>query len=95
MIKIIAQFFIKSKHIDEAILLGKNLSIETRKEYGCIGYEFYQNDEDKNHLVFTEKWESEYHLMQHLVTPHFTNFVIKIDKLKSKERIIESFNTII
>lgn len=95
MIKIIAQFFIKEEHLDEAINLGKELLIESKKEDGCINYEFYQDDEDKTHLIFIKEWEDDISLMQHFVTPHFKSFVIKIDKLKSKERIVESFNKII
>lgn len=95
MTKIIAQFFIKDENLDEAIFLSKNLIIESKKEDGCLNFEFYQDEEDKTHLIFIEKWKSENDLMKHFVTPHFTSFVIKIDKLKSKDRIIQSFIKII
>lgn len=95
MVKIIAQFFIKEDRLDEAISLGKELLIESKKEDRCLNFEFYQDEQNKTHLIFIEEWNSELDLMHHFVTPHFTNFVIKIDKLKSKERIIESFTKII
>jgi len=55
-----------------------------RNEDGCIRYDYYYSDQDKNELLLVEAWESREHQQIHLTQPH-------IAKLKAiKEECIES-----
>jgi len=41
-----------------------------RNEDGCIAYDYYLSEKDKNLLLLIEKWESKNHQQVHLTTPH-------------------------
>lgn len=43
---------------------------EIRAEDGCLRYEYYYPDENKNELLLIEAWESEAHQQAHLKTAH-------------------------
>ena len=39
-------------------------------EDGCIRYDYYFSDKDKNELLLIEAWESKAHQQAHIDTPH-------------------------
>lgn len=41
-----------------------------RKEDGCIRYDYYFSEKDKNEILLLEAWESEEHQKVHLSQPH-------------------------
>lgn len=41
-----------------------------RAEDGCIRYEYYLSDEDKNQILLIEEWESKQHQQIHLEQEH-------------------------
>lgn len=41
-----------------------------RAEDGCICYEYYYSETDKNELLLIEAWESKNHQQVHLGQPH-------------------------
>lgn len=43
----------------------------TRREEGCLEYNFHQSQDDPNTFVFYERWQSEQHLQQHVASAHF------------------------
>lgn len=46
----------------------------TRQEAGCINYDLHQDQEDPNHFVFYENWESLDHLIAHSKSAHIQAF---------------------
>lgn len=41
-----------------------------RAEDGCLQYDYYYADEDKNGLLLIEAWESKQHQQIHMEQPH-------------------------
>ena len=54
-----------------AVLVGARACIEaTRKENGCISYDYVQSTEDPDTLMEVERWTTREALAAHLLTPH-------------------------
>ena len=43
---------------------------EIRAENGCIRYDYYFTEKDKNEILLIETWESREHQQVHLTQPH-------------------------
>lgn len=41
-----------------------------RKENGCIRYDYYLSEKDRNELLLIEQWESKEHQQIHINQPH-------------------------
>ena len=63
----------------EWLQMAEKLSIETRKEDGCIHYSFVKARDSTSKFIIVEKWASHEHLQVHTKTPHFTDLVPKMD----------------
>lgn len=48
----------------------EGIADEVRKEDGCIRYDYYFSEKDKNEILLIEEWESFEHQQKHLDTPH-------------------------
>jgi quinol monooxygenase YgiN len=95
MIKVVAQFFIRSEEVEKALTLGKELVLETRKETGCISYELCQSLKKNSHIAFIEEWENQAALDAHFQTPHFTDMVPKLLELTEQETVIAAFSKVV
>ncbi|MDR2015259.1 MAG: antibiotic biosynthesis monooxygenase [Azoarcus sp.] len=94
MIKVVAQFFIKSGEVEKALILGKKLVLDTRKENGCVSYELCQSLKDDANIAFIEEWENQAALDAHFQTPHFTDLVPRILALTEQETVITAFKKV-
>ncbi|MBQ6845808.1 MAG: antibiotic biosynthesis monooxygenase [Oscillospiraceae bacterium] len=45
-----------------------------RAEDGCIRYDFYFSEKDKNQILLIEEWESKEKQQIHVNQPHMANF---------------------
>ena len=54
----------------------------TRKEAGCNYYAFGRDIEDANVILISEEWISEEALVDHLKSPHITDFLQKTQAMK-------------
>ena len=41
-----------------------------RAEDGCIRYDYYFSEKDKNEILLIEAWETKQHQVNHIETPH-------------------------
>ena len=41
-----------------------------RAEDGCIRYDYYFSEKDKNEILLIEAWETKQHQANHIETPH-------------------------
>lgn len=87
MIKIVVRKRIKDGKIDEAISLYKELVSASQREEGCIQYNLYQDNNDKNVLFIIEEWENEEALEKHNASEHFTRLVPMIAELVDKSQM--------
>ena len=54
------------------------------KEDGCIRYDYYFSEKDKNEILLIEEWESKTHQQVHLDQPHMVRLrEIKGDYVES------------
>ncbi len=51
----------------------------TRKEEGCVNYDFYDDNDDENIFVFIENWEDEEALQKHSESEHLKSFLQNLD----------------
>ena len=55
-----------------------------RTEDGCIRYDYYYSEEDKNELLLIEAWETSEHQKIHITQPHMDKLrALKDDYIKS------------
>ncbi|WP_304341631.1 putative quinol monooxygenase [Metaclostridioides mangenotii] len=94
MIKIIAKFFIKEDEFEKALQLCEKLVAKTRKEAGCVSYEVYQDNNDKNQIVILEEWKSQEYLDKHSQANHFKFYVPQIVAL-STEKITNFYSKVL
>ena len=50
-----------------------------RGEEGCLLYDFYYSEKDKDELLLIETWESKAHQEAHMQTPHMAK-VMELNK---------------
>ncbi|MRV71664.1 antibiotic biosynthesis monooxygenase [Duganella sp. FT92W] len=53
----------------------------TRKEAGCNYYAFGRDLEESNVILISEEWASEQALLDHLKSPHITDFLRKTQSM--------------
>lgn len=56
----------------------------TRREEGCIQYDLHEHTESSGAFMFYEIWRSRQDLEDHMVTPHFKDFMEKAEDLLSQ-----------
>lgn len=61
-----------------AVEVALKMVAETKKEVGCIAYDFFSDLADANHIHVYEEWETAAHLDAHMKTPHMAEFAAAI-----------------
>ncbi|MCS6926237.1 MAG: antibiotic biosynthesis monooxygenase [Candidatus Binatia bacterium] len=74
MIVIAGTIPIKPERREEAQRLALWMTEETRKEAGCLTYNFYADLADPTTFFIFEEWESEEALQRHFHTDHMKQF---------------------
>jgi quinol monooxygenase YgiN len=69
-LRVVARIKARAETVSEVRELLSSLVEPTRKEFGCITYEFLQNTEDPTDFTFVEEWESDAALASHLASDH-------------------------
>lgn len=95
MVKVIAKFTIKEDKVEVFKNLVPELITETRKEAGCIGYQLFEDQNDKRVLMFVEEWESMEALQKHMSSKHFTEAIPKLTELQEKDLELNVCNLVI
>ena len=62
-------------NLDKAVVAAKKMMTETKKEPGCVEYNFSLDLEDKSLVWLFEEWETEEALIKHFETPHMAEFM--------------------
>ncbi len=67
---------IKAKPENRRLVREKCLCMlePTRKEEGCVNYDFHDDNDDENIFVFIENWENEEALEKHGESEHLKKF---------------------
>jgi quinol monooxygenase YgiN len=82
MIAISARITVAPDFIDAYLKASSLILAPTRKEAGCNFYAFGRDIEDANVVLISEEWISEQALLNHLGSPHITEFLQKTQTMK-------------
>jgi quinol monooxygenase YgiN len=68
--KVILRLTVRADAVEEIKSIIAGLVGPTRKEPGCIAYEWFQNNADPCDFASVEEWRDQAALDAHWVTPH-------------------------
>ena len=77
MIILSAEVLLQPEKMNEFLEIADKLAEESRKESGCIRYDYYTSPYSSNTVLFFELWKSLEDLDAHDRTPHFKMFLEK------------------
>jgi len=84
MLTLVVKLTLKEGKTEEFIELTRELVAKSKQEKGCIEYNLYQSQTDKNMVCFVEKWQSREALALHEKEPHFQAVVPKLGEFLAK-----------
>ncbi len=76
---------IKAERREKALDLARWMEYESRREDGCISYEFFVGLSDPNTLMLFQEWESMEALMGHFQTDHMDEFLRELPQVVAGE----------
>ena len=85
MLFVYAKVVIPTINQEKFKVLANTLVENTRKETGCVSYNFCELKDIKNVFAFAEKWQDKTALDNHLNSPAFKEIIGKISALASSE----------
>ncbi len=89
MLLIIGKGVIRPDRRDAFIAAAREQIVETRKEPGCIAYDFYESQTEPNTFVFNERWASKEAIDFHFQTPHIKKFMSVLPSCVAEPPVIE------
>lgn len=89
MLIILAKGVIRPDRRDAFIAASREQIVETRKEEGCIAYDFYESQTAPNTFVFNERWRSKEAIDAHFQTEHIRKFMSVLPSCVAEPPVIE------
>lgn len=69
-VMVLANFYARQGEEKRLEPILYQLMEESRKENGCLTFEFFQNMENSGRYSFVEEWDNEENFSAHLAAPH-------------------------
>ena len=95
MIAVVAGITIKAGKFKDYVKCAEKMVAETRKENGCIAYEFCQSASEPLKCAMIEKWESRAALDAHMQTAHFKEFGASTESLIAAPLSIDIYDIVL
>ena len=92
MILLIARVPVKEERMDDFLKEAERVAAPSRKEEGCVSYEYFVSGEGKNLVVFLELWKDKAAITHHNGTGHFLTFQQAVDSLLSGAPEVTFYN---
>lgn len=89
MLIILAKGVIRPDRRDAFIAAAREQIAETRKEAGCISYDFFESQTEPNTFVFNERWKSQEAIDFHFQTEHIKKFMGVLPSCVAEPPVIE------
>ena len=89
MLIILAKGVVRPDKREEFIAAARAQISETRKEAGCIAYDFYESQTEPNTFVFNERWKSREAIDAHFQTEHIKTFMAALPACVAEPPVIE------
>ena len=95
MIAVVAGITVKEGRFADYVACAKKIVAETRKENGCIAYEFCQSAGEPLRCAMIEKWESRAALDAHMQTAHFKEFGASTESLIAAPLSVDIYDIVL
>lgn len=95
MIKAVFKFTIQEGKIEEFKRIAALLVAETRKDFGCVAYELFQDMSNNKILTLIEEWESQEAMDTHKVSKHSRELGPMLDPTFEKEPEINFYGLVL
>ncbi|QGY29234.1 putative quinol monooxygenase [Pantoea cypripedii] len=87
-VPVVAIFTIKPGSEDQAEKLFRGVIEETLKEPGCMTYQLNRDSQNPRRFIWTEEWQSQALLEQHLNAPHIVKLFGELPPLVEHSEVI-------
>ena len=91
MIVIAGHVGIKPERRDEALQVAREMAAASRREAGCVAYDFSASLEDPNQFLIFEEWESDAALARHFETQHMAAFQARLPGLLAGRPVLKRY----
>lgn len=88
MIVLIAKNIVREEHKEAFLGVAKVLVEETRKEMGCVYYDFVADETEKDTYYFVEKYKNQEAVAAHRASAHFCTYVPQMQELRADSTLI-------
>ena len=85
MIIVQSTFYMRPEVLPKALVLMEDMQTLSRKEFGCISYEYFQSISEPNQVVLMQEWQTMEDLQGHYQTEHMAEFLIQLSDCLSAE----------
>lgn len=89
MLLILGKGVVRPDKRAEFIAAARAQIVETRKEPGCIAYDFFESQTEPNTFVFNERWKSKEAIHAHFQTAHIKTFMAALPDCLAEPPVIE------
>ena len=93
-LRVLARVSAKASSVKQVRTILIALVDATRKETGCISYQFLQNRSDPKEFVSVEEWESAAAEQAHFSTEHLKNAVVRLTGHLAVESDIRRYSVV-
>ncbi len=82
---------IRPERREQALDMARSMTTETRKELGCLSYNFYSGVSDPNTLMLFQEWESIEALTSHFESAHMEEFLRQLPDVIDGEIVTKRY----
>ena len=91
MIVIAGSVAIKPERRAEAVQIAREMAEATRRETGCLAYDFYSSLHDPNVFFIFEEWATEDALVRHFQAEHMATFQQRLPDLLAGRPMLKRY----
>jgi quinol monooxygenase YgiN len=78
MIMVQSTFYLIPETRSDLLVLMRDMVKVSRKETGCLKYEYFEGISNKNHLILVQEWQSAECLQNHYQSKHMEKFLSQL-----------------
>jgi quinol monooxygenase YgiN len=82
---------VRPEHRAEVVRVAREMAEASRRETGCLAYEFYVGVEDPNVFFVFEEWATEDALARHFQTDHMAAFQGRLPGLLAGRPVLKRY----
>lgn len=91
MIMVQSTFFLVDETKDDALALMRVMVQQSRRESGCVSYEYFAGITETNQVVLLQEWTDAESLQDHYQSAHMEEFLAKLGLYLESEVITRTY----